>query len=288
MKKSVCFMTLAVLGACLTPALAQDQALIQAARKEGQSGLVHFAGASVLDGYRPFFQKNIRESKSRSIARARSASCSGSCRKRRRESKMWISFIPPMPAILSCSKTRAYCCKFTPKASGRFPAGFKDKRWVLLRHAGDAVGDRLQSEDSGGQGCAEDLEGSIESQVERQRWSPLIRARLAVMLGIELAWIVIFAGTGAAAVPHRAEAVQRLRRLTLSGTSWSYVRLLGSLARYTLTGDGVPGQLPGQWSSRSSGWGSCSPSTGPSSARRTTSPAGRRRSTCSSSAASSR
>ncbi len=35
MKKSVCFMTLAVLWAWLTPVLAQDAALIQAARKEG-------------------------------------------------------------------------------------------------------------------------------------------------------------------------------------------------------------------------------------------------------------
>ena len=34
MKKSVCFMTLAVLWACLTPVLAQDAALVQAARKE--------------------------------------------------------------------------------------------------------------------------------------------------------------------------------------------------------------------------------------------------------------
>lgn len=127
MKKSVCFMTLAILWAWLTPALAQDQALIQAARKE--SKVVWYTSLAIPSStaIAHYFQNKYkgievevhRTGSQRVLQRVMQEATAGI--------KNGDIIHTSDAGHFELLKDKGLLLKFTPAGVGPFPDGFKDK-----------------------------------------------------------------------------------------------------------------------------------------------------------------
>ena len=110
-----------------TPVMAQDAALVQAARKEAKVGLVHFFGVSFLDGDRHYFQQKYkgievevhRTGSQRVLQRVMQEASAGIKN---------VDIIHTSDAgHFELLKAKGLLLKYTPQGVAAFPEGFKDK-----------------------------------------------------------------------------------------------------------------------------------------------------------------